>query len=77
LLILLSHYGMLGGLFFTVIFDVSCALWVMIKTNGEVSERAYKIASPFSMAAAIILDIFYVATANRTILFQNFTEYPV
>ena len=49
----------------------------MIKTTGEVSDRAYKIARPFSMAAAIILAIFYVATANRTNLFQNFTEYPV
>ena len=47
----------------------------MIKTTGEVSDRAYKIARPFSMAAAIILAIFYVATANRTNLFQNFTEY--
>ncbi len=77
LLSLLNHYGILGGLFFTAIFIVSGALWVMIKTTGEVSDRAYKIARPFSMAAAIILAIFYVATANRTNLFQNFTEYPV
>ncbi|MGR4030569.1 cytochrome d ubiquinol oxidase subunit II, partial [Bacillus sp. ZZQ-131] len=77
LLSLLNHYGILGGLFFTAIFVVSGALWVMIKTTGEVSDRAYKIARPFSMAAAIILAIFYVATANRTNLFQNFTEYPV
>lgn len=74
---LLNHYGILGGLFFTAIFVVSGALWVMIKTSGEVSDRAYKIAKPFSMAAAVILAIFYVATANRTNLFQNFTEYPV
>ncbi|PGC18619.1 cytochrome d ubiquinol oxidase subunit II [Bacillus wiedmannii] len=77
LISLLNHYGILGGLFFTAIFVVSGALWVMIKTTGEVSDRAYKIARPFSMAAAIILAIFYVATANRTNLFQNFTEYPV
>ncbi len=50
LLSLLNHYGILGGLFFTAIFVVSGALWVMIKTTGEVSDRAYKIARPFSMA---------------------------
>ncbi|MGR5984681.1 cytochrome d ubiquinol oxidase subunit II [Bacillus cytotoxicus] len=74
---LLNHYGILGGLFFTAIFVVSGSLWVMIKTSGEVADRAYKIAKPFSMTATILLAIFYVATANRTNLFQNFTEYPV
>lgn len=44
---LLNHYGILGGLFFTAIFVVSGALWVMIKTSGEVSDRAYKIANHF------------------------------
>ncbi|WP_242217965.1 cytochrome d ubiquinol oxidase subunit II [Bacillus cereus group sp. BfR-BA-01380] len=77
LLSILHPYGILGGLFFTAIFVVSGSLWVMIKATGEVSDRAYTIAKPFSMAAAIILAIFYVATANRTNLFQNFTEYPV
>ncbi|CAM4163134.1 cytochrome C oxidase assembly protein [Bacillus manliponensis] len=77
LLSLLNHYGILGGIFFTVTFILSGALWVMIKTDGDVAKRSYKIAKPVSIASAAILAIFYVATANRTNLFQNSTEYPV
>lgn len=77
LLSLLNHYGILGGIFFTVTFILSGSLWVIIKADGEVAKRSYKIAKPVAMASAIILAIFYVATANRTNLFQNSTEYPV
>lgn len=76
LLSLLHPYGILGGLLFTSFFIVSGALWIMVKTTGDVAKRAYQIAKPVSFASAIILAIFFVATANRTQLFQNFTEKP-
>ncbi|MFD3448701.1 cytochrome d ubiquinol oxidase subunit II [Microbacteriaceae bacterium 4G12] len=77
LLSLLHPYGLLGGILFVTLFVLSGCLWIMIKTDGEVKERAYKIAKPTSMVAATVLAIFYVATANRTNLFENFTQYPV
>jgi cytochrome d ubiquinol oxidase subunit II len=77
LLSLLHPYGLLGGILFVALFVLSGCLWVMIKTSGNVTKRAYAIAKPAAMTSAIILAIFYVATANRTNLFHNFTEHPV
>ncbi|MFX3623738.1 MAG: cytochrome d ubiquinol oxidase subunit II [Ectobacillus sp.] len=77
LLSLLHPYGLLGGILFVALFVLSGALWIMIKTSGDVADRSYQIAKPAAMASAIILAIFYVATSNRTNLFDNFTEYPI
>ncbi|GMB09896.1 cytochrome bd-I ubiquinol oxidase subunit 2 apoprotein [Thermolongibacillus altinsuensis] len=77
LLSLLHPYGILGGLLFISLFIVSGSLWIMIKTTGDVADRAYRIARPASVVAAGILAIFFVATSNRTPLFTNFTKLPV
>ncbi|WP_379965223.1 cytochrome d ubiquinol oxidase subunit II [Ectobacillus sp. sgz5001026] len=77
LLSLLHPYGLLGGILFVAIFTLSGALWTILKTTGEVADRSYKIARPASMVSAILLAIFFVATANRTKLFENSNQYPV
>lgn len=74
---LLHPYGLLGGLLFISLFIVSGALWVTIKTVGDVAQRAYQIARPASVVAAVVLSLFFVATSNRTTLFDNFTKAPI
>lgn len=56
---LLHPYGLLGGLLFTSLFIVSGALWIMIKTVGDVAERAYTVARPAAVVAAVVLSLFF------------------
>ncbi len=59
------------------LFVVSGAVWVMLKTVGEVAERAYTVARPAAVISAVVLSLFFVATSNRTPLFNNFTKVPI
>ncbi|GGE78047.1 cytochrome d ubiquinol oxidase subunit II [Priestia taiwanensis] len=74
---LLHRYALLGGALFVALFMTSGALWIMIKTAGEVAERASKIARYTSIAAGGILPIYFVATANKTFIFDNFNDNPI
>ncbi|MGJ7920316.1 cytochrome d ubiquinol oxidase subunit II [Neobacillus sp. LXY-4] len=77
LLSLLHPYGILGGLLFVTMFIVSGALWISLKTVGDVRNRAFTIAQNASMANALVLIIFLLATNNLTNLFDNFTDQPL
>jgi cytochrome d ubiquinol oxidase subunit II len=74
LLALLNSYALLGGFLFVAIFTTAGALWVKIKTEGEVADRAEKLALPASLVASITLCMFFVATANQTPLLENATK---
>jgi cytochrome bd ubiquinol oxidase subunit II len=74
---LLHRYALMGGALFTALFITSGALWIMIKTSGEVAERASKIVRYTSIVAGCILPIYFVATANKTSIFDNFNNNPV
>lgn len=72
LLNLLNGYGILGGITFVSLFLLSGALWIAVKTEGTVQQRARVFAGGFWYAAAACFALFIAATANKTPLFANY-----
>lgn len=75
-LTLLNPYGLLGGALFLLLFLEHGALWLAIRSTGELQERSVQTATRIwpILAAAII--IFLIATAFATPLFQNYLKHP-
>ncbi len=78
---LLNPYGLLGGVFFLLMFLVHGALWLGVKSGGrvgaELGERARAAARrlwPVLLLAAVA---FLSATAWATDLYANYLEVPV
>lgn len=77
LLSMLQPYGILGGITFVSLALLSGALWISMKTEGAVSERAKQASNVLWFVAALALSIFFVATGNMTNIFDNFGANPV
>jgi cytochrome d ubiquinol oxidase subunit II len=76
LLTLLNPYGLLTGLLFIVLFLQHGALYLAIKTSGDLQERARRTARtlwPFVLAVAVA---FLAFTAPATALYGNFQATP-
>lgn len=73
---LLNSYGWLGGFVFVALFLLSGAAWIGFKTRGEVHERALNTANVLWYMSAALLPLFFIATSNRTSLFEHFVETP-
>ena len=71
---LLGMYPILGGLTFVALFLASGSLWVQIKAEGEIADRAYGYSKIMSVVALGLLAIFMVATFNVTTLANNYNE---
>lgn len=76
LLSLLNVYGILGGALFVLLFLVHGALWLAIKSSGDLEERAGKAASGIWWVLLVIAVIFLAATWVKTTLFVNYLTYP-
>ncbi len=76
LLTLLNPYGILGGLLFLFLFLQHGAVWLCIKTEGELQERAVRTANRLWPVLLIIAVVFLVFTWFATGLYQNYLEYP-
>ena len=77
LLTLLNPYGILGGVLFVLLFLVHGALWLAIKSTGDLERRAGKTAAGlwwFLLAAA---GLFLIATWFETPLYQNYINIPI
>ena len=77
LLTLLNPYGILGGVLFVCLFLMHGTLWLTIKTQDELHERAKGLAGklwPILLAAAVI---FLVASAIFTDLYKNYFANPL
>lgn len=73
---LLNPYGLMGGLLFVLIFLVHGALWLAIKTEGEVKERAVRSAYTLWFALAAAAVAFLAATYPATGLYANYLDTP-
>jgi cytochrome d ubiquinol oxidase subunit II len=74
---LLNPYGLLGGLLFLVLFVMHGALWLAIKTEGELHDRTVALAKnlwPVQLGVAVL---FLIATAFFTRLYDNYLQYPI
>jgi cytochrome d ubiquinol oxidase subunit II len=76
LLTLLNPYGLLGGLLFLSLFLVHGALWLAIKTEGDLHARAAGMANKLWPVLLGVAVIFLVATAIFTPLYANYLAQP-
>ena len=76
LLGLLSPYGLAGGVFFVVIFTLHGALWLSLKSDGELHTKAIAVAIALWPVALLLTLAFLGLTAKYTNLYANYLKYP-
>lgn len=77
LLELLNPYGLLGGVFFLLMFLVHGAIWLSIKTDETLHERAVKAAKGLWVALLAVAVIFLAYTKFQTKLYDNYMKHPI
>ena len=73
---LLNPYGLAGGVLFTLIFAVHGALWLAVKSGGDLGERAGQLAGKLWYGLAAVAVIFLGATYFATHLYDNYFNHP-
>lgn len=76
LLGLLNPYGLLTGLLFVLLFLVHGSLYITVKTEGELSRRAARIAGNLWIGLLAAAVTFLIATAFATRLYDNYLAVP-
>lgn len=77
ILTLLNPYGILGGLLFVMLFLLHGALWLAIKSSGDLEARAGRTAGRLWWALLVVAVVFLVATFFSTNLYANYFANPV
>ena len=76
LLTLLNPYGLLGGVLFVLLFLVHGALWLAIKTENDLHDRAVATAHKLWPVEVAVAVIFLVASKFYTQLYDNYLAHP-
>ena len=74
---LLNPYGLLGGALFVLLFIVHGALWLVIKSEGDLHERASAIANKLWPVEVGVAVIFLIGSKFATRLYDNYLAHPV
>ncbi len=69
---LLNPYGILTGLLFVLLFVVHGALWIALKTEGDLNRRASALAGGTWYALLVTAVVFLVSTKFATNLYANY-----
>jgi cytochrome bd ubiquinol oxidase subunit II len=77
LLTLLNPYGLVGGVLFVLLFVVHGLLWLAIKSEGDLHDRAGRAAGKVWVALLVVAVVFLVHTRIATTLHQNYLDIPV
>jgi len=76
ILTLLNPYGLLGGVFFLVMFLLHGTLWLAVKTDGDLHDRAAALAPQLWLALLVVAVAFLAATWFATRLYDNYLRNP-
>ena len=74
---LLNPYGLLGGVLFLLLFVQHGANWIIIRSEGDLHDRALKLAKNIWPVLTVVAVIFLVASWFATPLYQNFLARPI
>ncbi len=77
LLGLLNPYGLIGGLLFLCLFLQHGALWLCLKTEDELHDRAAATANIVWYILLCLAVVFLIATAVATDLYDNYLAFPL
>jgi cytochrome d ubiquinol oxidase subunit II len=73
---LLNPYGLLGGILFLCLFLVHGSLWLSIKSEGDLHDRAVTTAHKLWYALLVVAVVFLIATKFATPLYDNYMAHP-
>ena len=74
---LLNPYGLFGGVLFVAMFLLHGCLWLLVKTEGTVKEKAAALVNKLWLALAVIAVGFLIATWYATRLYDNYIQNPL
>lgn len=74
---LLNPYGLLGGILFLFLFLVHGAIWLAIKSEGELHIKAVNTAKKLWPLLLIVAVLFLGATYLYTPLYNNYINNPI
>jgi cytochrome bd ubiquinol oxidase subunit II len=74
---LLNPYGLMGGLLFVFLFLVHGSLWLTIKSEGALQQRAASMARTLWIPLLLAAVAFLVATWFATRLYDNYLKNPL
>ena len=77
LLTLLNPYGLLGGVLFLFFFLVHGALWLSMRADGDLQQRAIKTAGGLWPVLLIVAVAFLAYSAVATPLYNNYLAHPI
>ncbi len=74
---ILDWYTVIGGVVALVALTLHGALWLSLKTSGELEQRARKIVTPLLLALIVLTVVSLFATvAVRPAMLNNYATYP-
>lgn len=73
---LLNLYGLAGGIFFVIMFALHGAIWLGIRAEGVMHDRALTAAKALWPILAALAVIFLIASAQYTPLYNNYLATP-
>ena len=73
---LLNPYGLLGGVLFVLLFMNHGALWLAIKTEGDLQKRAVSTAGKLWPILVCVAVVFLIASKFSTGLYDNYVQHP-
>jgi len=76
LLTLLNPYGLLGGVLFLLLFVQHGALWLAIRSEDDLHNRAVGMAKKIWPALLVVAVIFLIASKFATSLYDNYLAHP-
>jgi cytochrome d ubiquinol oxidase subunit II len=77
LLTLLNPYSIMGGLLFLCFFLTHGAVWLALKTDGDLQARAALKAKKFWRALLVVSVLFLFFSAPMTNLYENYVASPI
>lgn len=77
LLTLLNPYGLAGGVLFVLLFAMHGALWLTVKSDGDLQQRAAGLARKLWPVLLVLIGAFVVLTVLFTGLLGNYLRNPL
>ncbi len=74
---LLNPYGLAGGILFVLLFLVHGSLWLAVKSDGGLQQRAASAASRLWPILLVVAVLFLAYTYVATNLFDNYFKIPI
>ena len=74
---LLNPYGLLGGVLFLLLFLVHGSIWLTIKSEGDLHEKAAVTANWLWPVLLVVAVIFLVASIFATSIYDNYIAHPI